>query len=114
MVGQREEKRQFVRLRNNTVEVFGRTVPLPRSRLGRVIVGALFILGGIFSFLPVLGEWMLPVGLLILSVDFAIVRKWRRRANVRWGRRKAKAKGADHPISVDLAERQPAIHHSER
>lgn len=35
-------------------------------RLGAAI---LFILGGIFSILPVLGLWMLPLGLALLSQD---------------------------------------------
>lgn len=112
---QPEEKRQFVRLRNNAVEVFGRRVPLPKSRVGRVTVGILFIIGGIFSFLPVLGVWMLPVGLLILSVDFVIVRRWRRRMSVRWGRR-AKPKGCPpDPAAPDATKIvQPAVHHSKR
>ena len=29
----------------------------------------LLILGGVFSFLPVLGLWMLPLGLMVLAVD---------------------------------------------
>lgn len=81
------EKRHFVRLRGNSVEVFGRSVPLPRNRLARIGLGVLFIMGGLLSFLPVLGIWMLPVGLLILSIDFVIVRRWRRRLSVRWERR---------------------------
>jgi hypothetical protein len=39
-----------------------------------------------FSFLPVLGIWMLPLGLVILSVDWAFVRRWRRQAEVRLSR----------------------------
>jgi len=61
---------------------------LPRSRIIRVIIGAALILGGLLGFLPVLGFWMIPLGLLILSVDLPIVRRWRHRAQVWWGRRK--------------------------
>ncbi len=61
---------------------------LPRSRIIRVIIGAALILGGLLGFLPVLGFWMIPLGLLILSVDLPIVRRWRQRAQVWWGRRK--------------------------
>jgi hypothetical protein len=44
------------------------------SRLRRpearcIPLGILLVLGGIFSFLPVLGIWMLPLGLLLLAVD---------------------------------------------
>ena len=61
---------------------------LPRSRIIRVIIGAALILGGLLGFLPVLGFWMIPLGLLILSVDLPIVRRGRQRAQVWWGRRK--------------------------
>jgi hypothetical protein len=46
----------------------------------------LFILGGIFAFLPILGIWMLPVGLVVLSDDLHILRRLRRRLIVRIGR----------------------------
>lgn len=54
-------------------------MPLPRSRILRVAIGSLLILGGLFSFLPILGIWMLPLGMLVLSVDIPVVRRWRRR-----------------------------------
>lgn len=41
----------------------------PTSRFVRVPVGGLLVLGGIFGFLPVLGFWMLPLGLLLISRD---------------------------------------------
>lgn len=41
----------------------------PSSRLVRIPLAALLILGGIFSFLPVLGLWMLPLGLLLIAQD---------------------------------------------
>ena len=61
---------------------------LPQSRAARIVVGILLIIGGILGFLPVLGFWMLPLGLLILSQDLAPVRRWRRRLAVNWQRRK--------------------------
>ncbi len=45
----------------------------------RIPVGFLFILGGVFSFLPVLGLWMLPVGLAILAPSFPFAAKLRRK-----------------------------------
>ncbi len=36
----------------------------------RPILALLLIAGGLLSFLPVLGIWMLPIGLLLLAVDF--------------------------------------------
>ncbi len=41
----------------------------PSARLIRVPIGILLIAGGIFGFLPVLGFWMLPLGLLLLAID---------------------------------------------
>jgi hypothetical protein len=40
----------------------------------RFPVALLLIAGGLFSFLPVLGIWMLPLGLLLLAVDLPILR----------------------------------------
>ena len=64
-----------------------RRASLPQSRIGRTLLGTGFVFGGIFSFLPVLGIWMLPLGLVILSVDWPFVRRLRRQAEVsltRW------------------------------
>ena len=41
----------------------------PSSRLVRIPLALLLILGGVFSFLPVLGLWMLPLGLLLFAQD---------------------------------------------
>lgn len=60
---------------------------LPRSKALRLLVGIAFVLGGIVGFLPVVGFWMIPIGLLILSNDIPRVRRWRRRLEVRFGRR---------------------------
>jgi len=60
---------------------------LPQSRLFRVLIGVALILGGILGFLPVLGFWMVPLGLIVLSQDFAVVRRLRRRFAVWWARK---------------------------
>ena len=56
-----------------------------RWRLLRIPLALILILGGLVSFLPVLGVWMLPLGLLILSIDFPPVRRLRRNLTVRFG-----------------------------
>jgi hypothetical protein len=60
----------------------------PSSRIVRIPLGILLILGGVFSFLPLLGVWMLPLGLFLLALDlpflqgplnrlsFWVQRKW--------------------------------------
>ena len=68
------------------------SVPIPESRPLRIGLGILLCIGGLFWFLPVLGLWMIPLGLLVLSVDLAPVRRFRRRIEVWWGRRKRKAR----------------------
>lgn len=42
----------------------------PKNAIIRVPVALLLIVGGIFSFLPLLGLWMLPLGLIFLAIDF--------------------------------------------
>jgi purine-cytosine permease-like protein len=67
------------------IRIFGRRIPVPSHPILRLFLGVLLCLGGFLGFLPVLGFWMLPVGLLILSIDFPMVRRFRRRATVKLG-----------------------------
>jgi hypothetical protein len=46
-----------------------RWVRQPSSRWVRIPLGIVLILGGIAGFLPLLGFWMLPLGLLLLAHD---------------------------------------------
>jgi hypothetical protein len=71
---------------SGTLVVAGRRLRLPKSRIARIALGCGLILGGLLSFLPVLGIWMLPLGLLVLSQDIPAVRRWRRRLTVRCAR----------------------------
>ncbi|MEZ5326656.1 MAG: hypothetical protein R3F19_16540 [Verrucomicrobiales bacterium] len=59
---------------------------LPKSPVLRISLGAALVIGGVFGFLPVVGYWMIPLGLIVLSVDIPSVRRWRRKLEVRWGR----------------------------
>lgn len=70
------------------ITVFGREFTMPRSRGLRIAIGVVLILGGILGFLPILGFWMIPIGLLVLSYEFAMVRRHRRRFVVWWERRR--------------------------
>lgn len=47
----------------------------PDSRLIRIPAGIALTAGGIFSFLPLLGAWMLPLGLLLLAADVPFLRR---------------------------------------
>lgn len=60
----------------------------------RIIVGILFVLCGLVGFLPILGFWMVPLGLAILAIDIPIVKKLVHRVTTafnKW-RRKRRAK----------------------
>ena len=62
-------------------------VKVPDSKFKRFILGWGLVLGGIISFLPLLGIWMLPLGIMILAVDYPFARRLKRRTKVWWGRR---------------------------
>jgi hypothetical protein len=65
-------------------EVIHRRVPIRAARFIRwlrkqssfwirLLVAFLLVLGGVFSFLPILGLWMLPLGLLFIAQDVPIL-----------------------------------------
>jgi hypothetical protein len=58
-----------------SVSRFIRWLRQPSSFAARLAVAALLVLGGIFSFLPVLGLWMLPLGLLLIAQDIPFLQK---------------------------------------
>ena len=41
----------------------------------RSVVGLLFMVGGVFGFLPILGFWMLPLGIALIALDLPLTRK---------------------------------------
>ena len=78
--------------KKHTIRLGKYRVPLPGSWILRVFIGLVLILGGCLGFLPILGFWMVPLGLVVLSIDLPIARRWRRRIEVWWGnRQKARA-----------------------
>src|SRR5690606_31539078 len=97
--------RQFDRLQRRVPDFAARLlerVRRPGARWMRIPLSILLILGGIFSFLPVLGIWMLPLGLLLLALDLVflqgpvnqgIVRGTRECSTWRRARRDKKAGG---------------------
>ncbi|TCM57241.1 hypothetical protein C8J36_10227 [Rhizobium sp. PP-F2F-G48] len=68
-------------------------MPLPRQKWLRVLIGCLLVVFGLLGFLPILGFWMVPLGLVVLSHDSSYIRRRRRRMAVWWERRK-RAKAA--------------------
>lgn len=82
-----EQERSATRRQPHRIRMFGRSLPLPASQVLRISLGVMLLAGGALWFLPVLGIWMLPLGLAVLSVDVPIVRRWSRRATVALHRR---------------------------
>jgi hypothetical protein len=57
------------------VSQFIRWLRKPSSFAVRLAVALLLIVGGFFSFLPILGLWMLPLGLLFIAQDVPLLQK---------------------------------------
>ena len=76
------------RRKKHKISAFGREFALPQSRALRIAIGVVFIVFGLLGFLPILGFWMIPVGLLVLSYEFAMIRRHRRRFVIWWERRR--------------------------
>ncbi len=93
-----------------SVKLWRYTMPLPRSRLLRILIGVLLLIGGLFSFLPILGVWMIPLGMLVLSNDIPRVRRWRRRFAVWFHRRYPKLAAKldpNGPADTEASEKTP-------
>lgn len=61
------------RLRRALVRIRQRVPPGLRTLLGLLLVA-----GGIVGFLPVLGFWMIPLGVLVIGLDVKPVLRWLR------------------------------------
>ena len=49
----------------------------------RLVLGLLMIVGGVFGFLPVLGFWMVPLGVMVAALDLRLVLRWWRQKRTR-------------------------------
>jgi hypothetical protein len=83
-----EQVNQSNKTPRRVITVFGREIKMPQSRNKRVAIGVGLTFLGLLGFLPILGFWMIPLGLLVLSYEFALVRRYRRRGIVWWERRR--------------------------
>ena len=57
-------------------------------RLWRIGLGLLLIVGGFLGFLPILGFWMIPLGLAVIFFEGPWVRERWRRLRGWWKRRR--------------------------
>jgi len=70
-----------------SVRFASRKFRVPGTPAAPKATGTALIVGGVLGFLPVVGFWMVPLGVAVLSVDSPRVRRVRRRTEVWWGRR---------------------------
>ena len=82
---------------------FMRRMRQPGARWIRIPMGLLLIVGGVLGFLPILGFWMLPLGLLLLAEDYPPAQRWVRWMMVGtrriWRRLKRRFTGSRRPAS---------------
>lgn len=66
-------------------KIGSRSITLPAWAPARIALGVVVVAFGFLGFLPILGFWMIPVGVAILSYDIPRVRLARQRIT-RWWR----------------------------
>ena len=67
-----------------TIRIGSWSTELPDWAPARIALGLLLICLGFLGFLPVLGFWMIPLGVAILAYDVPIVRLWRQKFMTWW------------------------------
>lgn len=67
-----------------TITIGSKTFTLPDYAPARIAIGLLLVGCGILGFLPVLGFWMIPLGLAVLSYDIPRVRLFRQKVMAWW------------------------------
>lgn len=90
------------------VGTFIRWLREPSKLWSRIIVAGVLILGGIFSFLPLFGLWMLPLGLLLIAQDMPILQKpllaMLRWIEMKWKRLRRRFRTRPRPIVAKQPE----------
>lgn len=94
-------KRELIEKLTTAVHWADRRIPVGV----RTLLGIPLMIGGVFSFLPVLGLWMLPAGAALVALDFPGLRRkllgWLERQNAKHGGQAAKlpprANDSDEP-----------------
>ena len=72
----------------STIKIFNRKLKVPQQKWLRILLGISLIIGGVLGFLPIVGFWMLPLGIVVLSMDIPIVRRLKRKIALKWARRR--------------------------
>ena len=72
-----------------TIKIGSYSYTLPDYAPARILIGILLVCAGFAGFLPVLGFWMIPLGILVLSYDIPRVRLLRQKVLAWWRKRQA-------------------------
>ncbi|MGF1625980.1 MAG: hypothetical protein ACFCVH_13950 [Alphaproteobacteria bacterium] len=100
-------KDRFVPSKREVIERLIKAVRWSHRRIPfgvRTLAGIPLIVGGLLSFLPVLGLWMLPVGLALVALDIPVLR----RRLLAWMDREEAKLRATQPPPAATAEATPA------
>jgi hypothetical protein len=57
----------------------------------RIAIGLILVVAGVFGFLPILGFWMIPAGLVVVLIDVPSVKRQASRGREWWRRRTGQA-----------------------
>lgn len=67
-----------------TIRIGSYSYTLPDWAPARILIGSLLVICGFLGFLPVLGFWMIPLGIAVLSYDIPRVRLFRQKLMAWW------------------------------
>lgn len=67
-----------------TIRIGSWSYTLPDWAPARILIGLVLIVCGFLGFLPVLGFWMIPLGVAVLSYDIPRVRLARQKLMAWW------------------------------
>ena len=95
------------RPRGHRIRIGSRSIPLPANRALRMVIGIILVLVGLVGFLPIVGFWMIPLGLIVLSIDLPWARRGRRRFSVWFHRRYPVLASKISPGKSQSALREP-------
>ena len=79
------------------LRVGSRRVKMPKRKSTRITLGFVFVVAGAVPVPP--GPFVIPIGLAFWSVDFPVVRRWRRSSTVWWYRRRERREA----VAIDRA-----------
>ncbi|MCG8412721.1 MAG: hypothetical protein MI746_00745 [Pseudomonadales bacterium] len=101
-----ESQHKLQRIRRRRLLVVNTYLMLKRGTryippIARAILGVLLVVLGVLGFLPVLGFWMIPLGLALIATDIPPMARWIKRKLDEWRRHHL---AEHHAYSTDRTE----------